>query len=207
MDRGRQEKNTGFQQKPVAFRELQYKSFFMLDKLLDLVKNYAGDAVVQNPAIPNEKNEEAVTAGGSSIIATLQNALASGRLNDVLGYFKGGGNAGIVNEATNNYTEELQSKFGMNEDQAKDAASKVIPPAMEQLARKTNDPSDNSFDIQDIFNQLSGGKTGGIDVKGLLNRFGAGNLDKDNDGDVDLKDLQSMFAGGGAGGIIGGLFK
>jgi hypothetical protein len=33
------------------------------------------------------KNEAAVETAGSSIIATLKNALAGGRLNDVLGLF------------------------------------------------------------------------------------------------------------------------
>ena len=67
-----------------------------------------------------------------------------------------------------------------------------------QLAQKTVDPSDSSFNIQDIFNNLSGGKTGGMDLQGMLNRFGGGKLDKDGDGDVDMADLQSIFAGGGS---------
>jgi hypothetical protein len=73
---------------------------------------------------------------------------------------------------------------------------------MSQLANRTNDPADKSFDIQDIFNQLSGGKTSGFNVQNLLNRFGAGNLDKDGDGDVDLKDLKAMFTGDGASGFL-----
>lgn len=181
----------------------------MLDKIFDLVKNNSEDAVIRNPAIPNEKNDEAIHAGGNSIINTLQGALSSGKLNDVLRFFKSGGSGGqqIVDEATNNYSGELKSRFGMNDSEASGVASKVIPSAMSQLASKTTDPNDNSFNIQDIFNQLSGGKTGGMDIQNLLSRFGTGKLDKDNDGDVDFKDLGSMFGGGGAGGVIGGMFK
>lgn len=178
--------------------------YFMLDRIFDLIRSNAGGAVINNPAIPNEKNEAAINQGGNSIIDTLKAALASGRLNDVLGYFKNGssGNHEIINEATVNYSRDLQSNLGLNEQQASDVASKVIPSSMSDLAKKTNDPSDNSFNIQDIFNQLSGGKTGGLDIQNLLSRFGAGNLDKDGDGDVDLKDLKSMFAGGGATGFM-----
>jgi hypothetical protein len=41
-----------------------------------------------NPSIPNEKNEKAVQTAGAFILSTSKNALAGGRLNDVLGYLK-----------------------------------------------------------------------------------------------------------------------
>lgn len=171
----------------------------MLDNLMNLVRQYAGNAVVNNPAIPNEHNEAAVQSAGSSIMSTLQNALSGGRLNEVLGFFKNGGAGShdIVQEATGNYAHDLQDKFGVNAAEAQSVANQVVPQTMNQLANKAADPSDNSFNIQNIFNQLSGGKTGGLDIQGMLNRFGAGKLDKDGDGDVDLQDLKSAFAGGG----------
>ena len=175
----------------------------MLDNLINLVRQNAGEAVISNPSIPNEKNETAVQDAGNSILATLQNALSGGRLNDVLGFFKNGnsGSPQIVQEATGNYAQDLQNKLGLDPAEAQSVAGKVVPQTMNQLASKTNDPADGSFNIQDIFNKLSGGKTGGFDVQGMLNRFGGGKMDKDGDGDVDFQDLKSIFAGGG-GGII-----
>lgn len=171
----------------------------MLENLINLVRQNAGDAVINNPSIPNEKNEEAVQTAGGSILSTLKNALAGGRLNDVLGYFKKGkqGSPELVQEATNNYSQELQNKLGIDPAEANKAAAKLVPQTMDQLASKTADPSDSSFNIQDIFNKLSGNKTGGLNVQGMLNKFGGGKLDKDGDGDVDLQDLKAMFAGGG----------
>lgn len=176
----------------------------MLDKIVDLIRHNASGAVINNPAVPNEKNESAIRQGSNSIIETLKGALANGRLNDVLSYFKNGGsgNNDLVNEATVNYSRDLQTNLGLNEKDATDVAAKVIPSSMSQLANKTNDPSDNSFDIQDIFNQLSGGKTSGLNIQNLLSKFGGGKLDKDGDGDVDFQDLKSMFAGDPGSGFL-----
>lgn len=173
----------------------------MLDKLLDLIRGNASDAVVNNPAIPNEKNEEAVQSAGSSIMATLQNALAGGKIKDVLGYFTGksDNSSDIVKEATTNYSKDLQTKIGLGAAEADDVANKVVPGTMTQLANKTADPSDNGFNIQDIFNKLSGGKTSGLNVQEMINKYTGGKFDKDNDGDVDLQDLKGMFAGGTGG--------
>lgn len=183
----------------------------MLDQIMDLIRKNAGSALSGNPSIPNEKSETAIQEGGNSIMETLKDALAGGRLNDVLGYFKtGSSDSRIVDEATHNYSRHLQDNVGLDSKNANDVASQVIPNAMTQLANKVNDPNDKSFNIQDIFNQLSGGKTGGLDIQNLLSKFGAGNLDVDKDGDVDFKDLKSMFAGDGASGFMDaakGLFK
>ena len=182
----------------------------MSENLINLVRQNAGDAVINNPAIPNEKNEAAVETAGGSIMATLKNALASGRLNDVLGFFKNGkqGSPELVQEATNNYSQDLQNKLGLAPAEAGKTAAALVPQTMQQLATKTADPSDSSFNIQDIFNKLSGNKTSGFNMEKMLNKFSGGKFDKDGDGDVDFQDLKSMFAGGG--GImdkVTGMFK
>jgi len=79
-----------------------------------------------------------------------------------------------------------------------------VPDVMKKLVHKTNDPNDSSFDIQGIFNKLSGGSAAGINVQGLLNKFKGGGLDQDGDGDTDLQDLMKVVSGGG-GSTGGGL--
>ena len=171
----------------------------MFENLINLVRQNAGDAVISNPSIPNEKNEMAVETAGSSIMTTLKNALAGGRLNDVLGFFKNGkqGSPALVQEATENYAHDLQNNLGLAPAEANKAAQELVPQTMQQLATKTADPSDKSFNIQDIFNKLSGNKTSGFNMEQMLNKFSGGKLDKDGDGDVDFNDLKSIFAGGG----------
>jgi len=171
----------------------------MLDNLMDLIRKNAGTAIINNPAIPNERNEEAVQATGNSIISSLQNALSGGGIKDVLSMFGKGRadqNNPVVNQASGNLIDTLKNQFGLGHAQAANVANDIVPKAMDQLAQKTADPADDRFDAQNIFNQLSGGKTSGLNIGGLLNKF-KGGLDKDGDGDVDLQDIQSMFSGGG----------
>jgi hypothetical protein len=171
----------------------------MLDNLMDLVRKYTGTAVNENPAVPNDKNEVVTEQAGNSIMDTLKNALGSGRIADVLGYFKKGGTGQdtIVSEATSNYAHDLQVKHGMDEVQARVVAAKVVPQTMNELAAKTADPNEKGFNIQDIFNKLTGGKTSGFNMEKAMNKVTGGKFDKDGDGDLDLQDLKSMFSGGG----------
>ena len=64
----------------------------MLNNLMDLVKQYAGEEVNNNPAIPVEQKGEVVEETGRSITGSLQNLASGDGLNDLLGMFKTGGN-------------------------------------------------------------------------------------------------------------------
>ena len=44
----------------------------MFDNLLELVKSQAGDTIINNTAIPNQHNDEAVEVASSSIFDTLK---------------------------------------------------------------------------------------------------------------------------------------
>lgn len=175
----------------------------MLENLFNLVKEQAGTAIIDNPAIPNEHNEAAVSTAGNSIASGLQQLMSSGGMKDVLKLFGGQGGDLQSNPVTQalsgNVIQDLMSKFNLDQQSATAAAGNLVPGVLQQLVSKTNDPSDNSFDLQGIFNSLSRGKTSGLDVQGLLGKVTAGGLDKDGDGDTDLNDVKAMFQGGGSG--------
>lgn len=172
----------------------------MLQNLINLVKQQANSSIINNPVIPDERNEEAVTETSNSIMQTLQSALSGNNMKDLLSMFANGkadeGNP-VVQQASGNVIDRLKTRFGLNTEQASGVAGSLVPGVMNQLAQKTADPADNSFDIQDIFSQLSGGKTAGLNLQGLLSKF-RGGLDRDGDGDVDLNDLRALVAGEGS---------
>lgn len=179
----------------------------MLDQLMNLVKQHAGDAIISNPAIPNERNNEAIQETTSSIAGGLQNMLKSGNISDLMSMFSGrhdAGNSPVTNQISGGVIENLMNKFNIDKGAASNIAGNLVPDVMKKLVNKTNDPNDSSFDIQGIFNNLSGGSTSGFNMQGLLNKFKGTGIDKDGDGDVDLQDLTKLVSGGGTngGGIV-----
>lgn len=189
----------------------------MLDQLIQLVRENAQDAVVANPAVPNEQNEAVIGEATHSIASGLQDALANGNVKEVMGLFNSNGQVDtqnpVVNNISGNLISSLTQKFNLNSGAAASLAATLIPTVLGSLVKKTNDPSDNGFSLDSIFSSLTGGSTNGMNLGGLLGKF-AGGLDKDGDGDVDMQDLVGMISNGakqqqgsgGLGGLLGGLF-
>lgn len=144
----------------------------MFENLLNLVKEHAGDAIVNNPAIPNENNDAAIQQAGSSIAGGLQNLIGSGGLNDIMKMFSGGAgevaNSPVAQAVSGNVIQDLMSKFGLDQQAAGSIAGNLVPSVLQNLVSKTNDPNDSSFDIKGVISSLTGGNAGGMDVQGLL---------------------------------------
>lgn len=180
----------------------------MLENLLELVKQQAGGSIINNPAIPNDRNDEAIAVASNSIEGGLQGLLSqSGGLKDILKMFGGqdGGNASsnITQQLSGGVIQNLMDKFGLDKGAAGSIAGGLIPSVLSNLVSKTNDPNDNGFNIQSIFNSLSGGQTSNMNIAGLLSKVQGGGLDLDGDGDTDLQDLMLLVTkGSGSGGGI-----
>lgn len=183
----------------------------MVENLNNLVRQNADATIINNTAIPSERNEEAVQEASTAIEDSLKTSLSGGKVKEVTNLFNGTGDNVTANpvtqQATSNFMDRLQNRFGLNVQQAANIANNLIPTVLKRLVQKTADPADNSFDIQKIFNEVSGGKTNGLNVQEMMTKF-KGSMDKDGDGDVDIQDLKAFFAGsGGVVDKIKGLFK
>ncbi len=174
----------------------------MFEQLFNLVKEQAGAAIIQNPDIPNERNDEAIGEVTNSVTNGLQNAISGGQFKDVLKLLGGQGgdvqNNPLASQLSGNAVSSLMEKFGLNQGQAGNIVSNLLPGVLKNLISKTNNPADSSFDLQGIFSSLTGGKTGGLDIQGLLGKVTQGGLDKDGDGDTDFNDVINMVKGGAA---------
>ena len=108
---------------------------------------------------------------------TLKNAISNGQLSDVTSLL--GGQGGDINSnplaqnINGNVIENLMNQFNLNQGQASGIASSLIPNVLQNLIHKTNDPNDNSFDLNGMIGSLTGGSSSGIGgimdkVKGLF---------------------------------------
>lgn len=145
----------------------------MLENLLDLVKQHAGTAIIDNPAIPNERNDEAVEVASSSIFDGLKNAASNGNISDIMSMFSGGSTANnaVSQNIQGGFIQNLMDKFGLDQNAASGVAGGLIPSVLQNLVHKTNDPNDNSFDLQGILSKVGGGN---FDVQGLIGKFTGG---------------------------------
>ncbi len=173
----------------------------MLDSLLNLVKQHAGDAIAKNNAVPADRTDDIANEAAHSIQGGFENLLSQGSINDVLKLFAGQGSAQnqLSQQFSGNLVQNLMGKFGMDNNAANGIAGSLIPAVLGSLVKKTNDPGDNAFNIQDLFNDFSGGKTSGFNIQALLSKVQSGALDLDGDGDTDLQDIMLLLNGKGGG--------
>jgi hypothetical protein len=191
----------------------------MIEQLFQLVQQESQTEIINNPAIPNEHNNQAVGLATSSIFKGLQGALANGGLKDVIGMFGGQAstdtNNPMVGGIVNNLVEGLMNKFGIDSPMAKSIAASLIPSIMGKLVHRTNDPSDTGFDINNIIGALTGGNAssagvqipngqnvpasgGGIDFGSIVKSLSSGGLDANHDGSIGLDDLSGLIGGAAA---------
>ncbi len=159
----------------------------MLENLLKLVKENAGDAIINNPAVPNQQNDAVIETTTSSIFETLKTQLSANNITDFVNLFKNNssltGNESLLKNVNADVVKNLMTKIGIENAAATGIASSLIPTVLNKLVNKTNDPNDSSFDIKDIVtslgannstftgivDMLDGQKNGTTDIGGIFN--------------------------------------
>jgi hypothetical protein len=203
----------------------------MLDNLFDMIKGVAGDAVINNPDVPNEHNEAVVAEATNTVAGGLQNLVAGGGLQSILSLFGGGGQQQqgqsgimsnpIVSMMIGHFASKLMSKFGLQSNQASGVAQNLIPSVISNLVSKTNDPGNSSFTLDNLLHSLTGGQSAqvaqeqqaggnsGFSFQNLISQFTGGGASGGSGGG--LMDIVSKIAGGaqsqqqqqGGGGLMG----
>ncbi len=151
----------------------------MIDQLINLVKQNASEAILKNPAIPDQKNDEAINDIAQNIFGEIQAQAKGGNIQQLAGLFEKGNSSSltsnpIVAQLINTVTSSLATKFGIPANTAQQIASQVLPKVMGQFVNKTNDPNDKDFDLQDMLGKFAGNSS----VGDLIGKIGGGGLGK-----------------------------
>lgn len=145
----------------------------MLDKIAQLVREQAQDAIVKNPQVPDDKNEEAINTTASSLMEQLTGGKSGLNLQSISGLFQGSDDV-EGNQATSKITsgvaDNLMKKLGIDNAAATSIANKVIPMVLSRMKSKANDPNDNDFDLSDMLGKFGKGDAGSImgKLKGFM---------------------------------------
>ena len=183
----------------------------MFEQLTELVKQYGGEAVINNPAVPNEQNDAVMSEASSSIIDGLKSMVANGNISELAEMFQGNNAGNNSNPVVKNLIEQvsgnLGSKFGLSTETSTGVANNLIPQVLESLINKAKNPNDSSLNIQDIINSISGGNGGSL-MDAVSKYGGQFGLDQDGDGKVGMSDVTAAVSKkGGLGGLLGRLFR
>ena len=135
----------------------------MFEQLLNLVKEQAGSAIINNPAVPNEKNDAVCETATNSIIDKLKDMVGNGGIESLTNMLSSGSNVAshpAVSNISSGVVGDLMKKFGFDSPVAENIVAQLIPTVISKFTSKTNDPNDDSFNLTDIVSSLTGGKGG-----------------------------------------------
>jgi hypothetical protein len=172
----------------------------MLEQLMGLIQDHSQDAIVNNPAIPNEHNNDAMQTILGAITGGMQQQAQGGQggmagLAGLLGGQSGTSAGGLMSNPivagiAQQAISGLMTKFGMGNSAAAGIVSQVLPGVMGSMISQTNDPNNSAFNMSDIMGVMADGKVDMNDVMNIAGKFMGG----------------GQQGGGGLGGLLGGLF-
>lgn len=202
----------------------------MLDQLLNIVKQFGQDTVVNNPEVPNAQNDEVMADATKTIASGFQNVIAGGGFQNILDLFRGGSGTGgimknpMVTMMIGHFISKLVGKYNLSPSSASQIANNLIPDSISSLVSQTNDPANPSATLDNFVGALVGKQAyvqpeeekvtpGGFSLQDLLDKFTGGQNSSagQGGGGFDLQDLignltrnaQDQFKGQQSGG--GGL--
>ena len=141
----------------------------MLDQLLKLVEQNARQSILENKAIPDQLNNAAIKEVTNQIFNGIKGEVMHGNMPQVIALFQAGITkqpSPVMTSIMETVTNSLASKFNISVEVARSVASQIVPVVMTQVIKKTNDPRDIDFDLQQMLRSMSGNNQ--LDISSML---------------------------------------
>lgn len=132
----------------------------MIENLKKLIRENSAELILNNHAIKNEYKETVISETGNIIMSELKSEVSKLNIAGLTEILKSNGNLSnnkIVLGIITKLSECLSAKFELSNNDAEHISQNLIPAVIHQLILKTNDPKDDSFNIQGLLSNLGGG--------------------------------------------------
>lgn len=132
----------------------------MIENLKKLIRENSAELILNNHAIKNEYKETVISETGNIIMSELKSEVSKLNIVGLTEILKSNGNLSnnkIVSGIITKLSESLSAKFELSNNDAEHISQNLIPAVIHQLILKTNDPKDDSFNIQGLLSNLGGG--------------------------------------------------
>jgi hypothetical protein len=142
----------------------------MFGKLYLLVKNNAGTAVIDNPAIPEKYHDAVINEATSSIIEVLKGQMEMGKMRDLVSFFQlpGMHNKAIVKSIVNKFANKLNNFYDVDPVTALRTSNALIKPVMQELVEESKNEKNSDFGLSNLLSKLTGGQH---DMSDLVSRM------------------------------------
>jgi hypothetical protein len=142
----------------------------MFEKLFMLVKNNAGKAVIDNPAIPEKYHEAVINEASSAIIEVLKSQMENGKIKDLVRFFQFSGthNHSLVSSIVKKFANKLNNFYDIDPKSAMVAAKSLIPAVMKQLLVQSKSGQEKEFVLATMLSKLNGNRA---DLSLLVNEM------------------------------------
>lgn len=150
----------------------------MLEKVLDMVKNYAEGAVASHPEIPEEKKQETVEATTEAVTDGLKQNFNLSNLSSLTSLFEGGNQVStgssnpILSSMQTLLVNALVQRVGLSQGVASSLAANVVPSLMNAFMDKMKEPEGTGLSLNGVMEAFSGGKEKDKDHPDLLGTLG-----------------------------------
>jgi hypothetical protein len=142
----------------------------MFEKLFLLVKNNAGQAVMENPQIPEKYREAVINEASSSIIEVLKSQIESGKLKDLVKYFQFSDiyKNPLITSVVNKFANKLNKYYGIDPASALSTANSLMPPVMLELIKQSKSGQNKEFALINLLSKINGNRA---DLSGLVHHM------------------------------------
>ena len=127
-------------------------------------------AVIDNPEIPVKYHEAVINDASSSIIEVLKNQMETGRIKDLINYFRFSGiySSALVSSIVNKFANKLNNFYGIEPKKALETAKSLIPTVMQKLVIESKNEQNKDLGLSNLLSKLNGNHT---DLSVLVNQM------------------------------------